>query len=81
MKHTDKIERWRSFIENFDFQNKKIGDTTIYSELRPYMNQDDRNYFEDPTYFRITNNRRGNIPQKQVLSDLVTKIEKDWKLS
>lgn len=76
-----KIERWRSFIDNFDFKNNNFGDTTIYSELRSYMNKNDIDFFENPLVFRATKSKRGDFPQKQVLADLVSKIEKDWNLS
>ena len=81
----EKIERWRSFIEEFDFEKarlggkEKFGDTAVYSEMRPYMDEEAIKTFESPRMFRVAGGR-GEEVYKQVAFDQVSKIESKWGL-
>lgn len=75
------INNWRSFIEEFDFDNENFGNTTVYAAMRPYMDENVIKKFEAQRTFYVTpEGGRGKKLFKQWASDQVSKIEKDWKL-
>lgn len=80
-RRTDLIREWRSFIENFDFDQKNFGDTTVYAAMRPYMNKEVIDDFEaQRTFFVPPDGGRGDNLFKQWASDEVSAIERRWKL-
>jgi hypothetical protein len=75
------VDEWRTFIESFDFENDRFGNTTVYAAMRPYMEAEVVRKFEAKRTFYVTSDDgRGGELFKHWASDQVGKIEKDWGL-
>ena len=75
------IDNWRSFIEDFDFDNKNFGNTSVYAAMKPYMDVEVIKKFEAQRTLYVTpDGGRGEKLFKHWASDQVSKIEKDWEL-
>jgi len=73
------IKRWRDVIESFDFDSGiSFGDTSIYAEIRPYLETGFVNAFEGRTFF--ASGGRGSNHVKHKLLDSVSKQERKWDL-
>jgi len=78
---SDLIDSWRQFIETFDFENNRFGNTTVYAAMRPFMEPDVITNFEaQRTIFVPPDGGRGDNLFKQWASDQVSFIERKWKL-
>lgn len=77
----EKIREWRTFVDQFDFENDVIGDTATYAAMRPYLLPKIIKEMEQATmYLQVGGPGRGDQLQKQRLSDEITRIERKWEL-
>ena len=78
------IKKWRAEIESFDFDYDFFEETTAYSEMRPYLDEETKAFFDrafDSTVHEIPRGAlRGRDLKKNLLLDSVTNIEKKWGL-
>ncbi len=73
------ISRWRDAIESFDFDSGlSFGDTSIYAEIRPYLEPSFVSSYEAGTIF--ASGGRGPNHVKQRFLDAVSKQERKWDL-
>lgn len=83
----DTIKRWREHIDNisgWDF-NADFQDTSLYSEIKPYLNREIRSKIEIPRNTLTAQLKKGvaikGMSAKQLLLDEIRRIEKDvWRL-
>ena len=76
------IEKWRSEIDAFEWENENFGNTSTYAAMKPYMQQKIVEKFEAQRTNHVPpDGGRGENLKKQWASDEVAKIEKDWELT
>jgi hypothetical protein len=69
------------FHENFNFKQEKLGYSSAYSSMKPYMDDDFIKKFEaNNTIFVAPNGVGTEQLLKRWVIDQVTKIEKKWGL-
>jgi hypothetical protein len=71
------INRWREFMTT-EFEQLSFSETTVYSELRPYLSKETRRSIEGNEII-IRDGRGGNVVKSLVLDD-IAELEKKWKL-
>jgi hypothetical protein len=76
----NQIRRWREAIEAFDFSSRNFADTVIYTELRPYLDEDFRRGLESGRMGMSPGRGRGDSALKHEVLDTITKRERAWKL-
>lgn len=77
----ERIGVWRRSIREFDyFGTKKFTATGAYSEMRPHLQGDVRESLETPRTSIVSNEARGEVAERSLLLDEVTRIEKEWGL-
>jgi hypothetical protein len=81
------IQRWRNFIDNLEgwYIESSFQDTSIYSEIKPFLDKEMRAKIEVPRNTLTLQPRPGivveGISPKQLLLDEIERIEKDvWHL-
>jgi hypothetical protein len=74
------IKRWREAIEAFDFLNNRFADTIVYTELRPYLDEEFRRGLESGHTSIYPARERGNSAIKYIVLDAITERERAWKL-
>jgi hypothetical protein len=75
-----RIEAWRSAIRAFDFSAGRFTSTETYSQMRPHLDPDVKRKLEHPGMVVLGNATRGEHAHSYMLSDEVSRIEKEWRL-
>jgi hypothetical protein len=86
-----RVEGWREFFNNFDYANDNVLLTAAYSDISPFLKDDIKDAFQNPSHVRIElDNRTGTADtiikgqspasQETLLLDEVTRIEREeWE--
>jgi hypothetical protein len=74
------IKQWRKDFQTFDYDKHKLGDSAVYSSLRPHLRASVRDAIEKPRTASVPSEGRGGSVKKQMLLDEVTRLEKKWGL-
>jgi hypothetical protein len=72
-----KLRAWRGFI-HAEFEQLSFCDTTVYSEMRPFLSKQTRSAIEGGA-IAIRLGRGGNVIKSLILDDL-SSLEKAWRL-
>lgn len=73
------IRSWRTEIDKEIELPLNFGDSSVYAALRAHMNILVIKQFEAPRTVYVSGGRGTNV-RKQMLTDEISRIEKDWKL-
>jgi hypothetical protein len=74
------IKQWRNDFEVFDYDSHRLGDSAIYSSVRPHLRTAVRDAIEKPRTAYVPNEGRGGSVKKQMLLDEIARLEKKWGL-
>lgn len=76
----EKIDRWRDTLGDLDTEEEEITVTTVYSELRPYLDDEVRQRLESGRHVEVGPRGRPMDWKKRRILDLITELEHEWGL-